>query len=174
MKLRTLFIGVAVSLLLAACVTPPTERSATVRKPAPVKSQPVEPPPAEEAGTRIRAYEPAETVAIRPVYSKAVQSLMQQADRQKAKGDLAAAVVSIERGLRIEPRNAHLWNRLAHLRYDQGQRGLAADLAAKSNSLAGRDLELKRDNWLLIADARRSVGDIAGARSAERKARMLH
>ncbi|OOZ37751.1 hypothetical protein BOW51_01070 [Solemya velesiana gill symbiont] len=145
-----------------------------MRKPEPVQQEEVKVRPAEETGIQIRAYEPPEPPPLKPVHSRAVQSLMDQAAKQERQGALAAAVVTIERGLRIEPRNAHLWNRLAHLRYAQGQRGLAADLAAKSNTLAGRDIQLKRDNWLLIADARRSVGDIAGARTAERKARMLH
>ncbi|MES9845938.1 MAG: hypothetical protein ABW162_00355 [Candidatus Sedimenticola sp. PURPLELP] len=145
-----------------------------MKKSEPLPQERVETPPADQQGIQIRAYEPPVNTRVKPVHSKAVLALMAQAQRQEDKGDMAGAVATIERGLRIEPRNAHLWNRLAHLRYAQGQRGLAADLAAKSNSLAARDLELKRDNWLLIADARRSVGDIAGARAAERKARMLH
>ncbi|MGD2084201.1 MAG: hypothetical protein PVF91_14665, partial [Chromatiales bacterium] len=75
--------------------------------------------------------------------------------------------------LRIEPRNAHLWNRLAHLRMAQDRLGEAADLAAKSNAMAGPDEALKRDNWELIAAARRAAGDTAGARAAEHRARGL-
>jgi len=118
-------------------------------------------------------YEPAQPVIATPVYSRAVVALLAQSEREERQGALGAAVSTVERALRLESRNAHLWNRLAHLRYNQGRRGLAADLAAKSNALAGRDLALKRDNWLLIAAARRSIGDGHGARVAERKARML-
>ena len=128
----------------------------------------------EDSGVVIRAYEPSESVAVLPTHSRAVQALIDQSATQGAAGNYPAAVGSLERALRIEPRNAHLWNKLAHLRLNQGQNGLAEELASKSNTLAGADLELKRDNWTLIAAARRAVGDISGARVAERKARMLY
>ena len=47
-------------------------------------------------------------------------------------------------------------------------------LADPRPALAGGDLALKRDNWRLIAKARRAAGDVAGARVAERKARTLY
>jgi len=57
---------------------------------------------------------------------------------------------------------------------EQGRGTAAADLAAKSLALAGADRDLKADNWKLTARARRSVGDVNGASTAERKARMLN
>ena len=66
-----------------------------------------------------------------------------------------AAAASLERALRIEPRNAVLWNRLAHVRYEQKQYALASSLAAKSNTLAGRDAALRADNDRLIKQAKR-------------------
>ena len=49
----------------------------------------------------------------------------------------------------------------------------AGDLAAKSNALAGSDPALKRDNWRMVAAARRAAGDIAGARAAEQQVRRF-
>ncbi|MFC1684171.1 tetratricopeptide repeat protein [Pseudomonadota bacterium] len=100
-------------------------------------------------------------------------SLQQKANEQQQAGDLVGAASNLERALRIEPRNAHLWNQLAHVRLSQQQFGQAADLAAKSNSLAGADRWLRRDNWQLIAKARRQTGDLGGARTAEQKAASL-
>ena len=83
--------------------------------------------------------------------SKAVKTLLQQADLQRSSGDLTGAAATLERALRIEPENAYVWNRLAHVRAKQGNGGLAAELAAKSNAFAGGDEAIKRDNDALIA-----------------------
>lgn len=161
------------SLLLSGCIGGTTRTSAPVRPPLPVE-RPPQPSVIQDGDVQVRVYEPPQSVMVAPVHSKAVVALLEKSKQQERQGDLAGAVSTIERALRLESRNAHLWNRLAHLRYDQGRRSLAADLAAKSNAIAGGDLILKRDNWQLIADSRRSLGDVSGARAAERKARMLH
>jgi tetratricopeptide (TPR) repeat protein len=106
-----------------------------------------------------------------PQYSMPVAALLEEASRQEKAGDLTAAVGSVERALRIEPRNAHVWHRLASLRMQQGRHAMAVELAAKSNSLAGGDAELVRDNWRLMARSYRAAGDSASAAAAERKAK---
>ena len=68
---------------------------------------------------------------------------------------MTGAAATIERALRIEPDSAYVWNRLAHVRAEQGQSGLAGELAAKSNAFAGGDESLKRDNDRLIARSRK-------------------
>ena len=172
MKRKTFFCLLVSANLLAACsvtptrTTPPASRST----PAPVSAE----QPEVEEDIQVRAYEPAAQVRATPSHGRAVVALLESAGKQEAVDDLAGAVGTVERALRIEPRNPHLWNRLANLRLQQGRYGMAADLAAKSNNLAGGDLALKRDNWRLIAKARRAAGDVAGARVAERKARMLY
>lgn len=87
--------------------------------------------------------------------SKAVKTLLQQAELQRSAGDLTGAAATLERALRIEPDSAYVWNRLAHVRAEQGQAGLAGELAAKSNAFAGGDEGLKRDNEGLIARSRK-------------------
>lgn len=129
--------------------------------------------PAREPGVQISAYEPAPAVPLAPLHSKAVGALLKTAEDQERNNDLNGAVGTLERALRIEPRNAHLWYRLANLRYTQGRYDLATDLASKSLTLAGADAVLKRDSWQLIARAKRASGDISGAKVAERKARMV-
>ncbi|MCW8908812.1 MAG: tetratricopeptide repeat protein, partial [Sedimenticola sp.] len=118
-------------------------------------------------------YEPASAVPLTPLHSSAVQSLLRSAEAQERNRDLAGAVGTLERALRIEPRNAHLWHRLATLRFQQGRYSQATGLAEKSLALAGGDRGLKRENWRLIADSKRASGDEAGARVAERKARLV-
>ena len=117
------------------------------------------------------SYEPQVAVVMSPQYSTPVAALLEEASRQETANDLTAAVGSVERALRIEPRNARVWHRLASLRMKQGRHGMAVELAAKSNSLASGDAELVRDNWRLMARSYRAAGDSASAAAAERKAK---
>lgn len=123
-------------------------------------------------GAEVSAYEDS-TVTAAPLQSAAVAGLLAQAQQQREAGQLPEAVVTLERALNIEPRNAHVWNMLAHLRMEQGMTAQAIDLATKSNTLAGPDMELLRDNWLLIAVGRRAIGDMKGALDAEDRAGLL-
>ena len=103
----------------------------------------------------------------------AVVALLDTAEQQANEGDLEAAAASLERAIRIDPRNPSLWYHLATLRLSQGDADSAEQLAVKSNSLSiGNSIQQAR-NWSLIARARRSQGDIAGAQEAERKAQLL-
>lgn len=99
-----------------------------------------------------------------------VLSLLQTAEGQERAGNMAGAAATLERSLRIQPRNAVLWHRLANIRYRQGQYARANSLAGKSNSLAGNNSSLRRNNWLLIAKIKQAQGDAYGAREAEMKA----
>lgn len=100
----------------------------------------------------------------------AVVALMSRADASSKEGDLETAVATVERALRIEPRNAVLVYKLAALRLEQNKPGLAEDLAKKSALLAGSDKGLKKNCWLLIADARKLQGDNYGSAEAKQKA----
>lgn len=95
---------------------------------------------------------------------------MQQAESDRRRGDLERAASRLERALRIQPNHARLWYELARIRLQQDQPGLAEELAKKSISLPTGNRQLLRRNWLLIAEARRRLGDPAGAREAERRA----
>lgn len=105
-----------------------------------------------------------------PQHNTTVVALSETAHRQAAVGDIARARSTLERALRIDPRNASLWNELAHLYYRDEMFNKAANTAAKSNSLAGSDSNLRYDNWRLIARAREKTGDKNGARIAEENA----
>ena len=133
---------IAVAAILGGC--------AVVQPPAPV-SEPVPPPvPAPPA----------------PVETAAVASLMTGARADTAAGRLTNAAASLERALRLEPRNPRLWQELARVRLLQGDYAQAESVAARSNSWAGGDHRLRAENWRLIAQAREARGDAAGARAA--------
>ncbi len=96
----------------------------------------------------------------------AIAGLMESARSASASGDLAGAAASLERALRIEPRNPRLWQELARVRLKQGQFAQAESVAARSNSWAGDDRGLRAENWRLIAESRRARGDAEGAKAA--------
>jgi Tfp pilus assembly protein PilF len=81
-------------------------------------------------------------------------------------GRLANAAASLERALRIEPRNPRLWQELARVRLKQSDYAQAESTAARSNSWAGSDNALRAENWRLIAHSREARGDAEGAKAA--------
>ena len=108
--------------------------------------------------------------APEPSQNPAVLSLVDQAHGQASAGRLEAAGASLERALRIEPRNPRLWQKLARVRLEEGQYRQAENLAAKSNALAGDDGRLRAENWQIIGQARSKSGDTAGAQAAFERA----
>src|SRR6266699_1928377 len=96
----------------------------------------------------------------------AIAGLLDGARADAAAGRLANAGASLERALRIEPRNPRLWQELARVRLKQGDYAQAESTAARSNSWAGSDNALRAENWRLIAHAREARGNTEGARSA--------
>jgi predicted Zn-dependent protease len=132
----------AIAVILGGC--------ASVQQPAPV-SEPVPAP--------VPAPAP-------PPQTPAVASLLASARTDAAAGRLVSAAASLERALRIEPRNPLLWQELARVRLRQGDYAQAESVAARSNSWAGNDTRLRAENWRLIAQAREARGDAAGARAA--------
>lgn len=103
----------------------------------------------------------------------AVLALVDQAHAEAADHRLQGATGTIERALRIEPRNPFLWQELARLHLAQGDYDQTESLAARSNSWAGENRLLRAANWRLIRDARLARGDAAGAQEAEDRARQL-
>jgi len=111
---------------------------------------------ADPDAVEVLAYRPSQPpVYTRPEPARAVQVLQRRAADQRAAGQLVAAAGSLERALRIEPRNPVLWNQLAHVRVQQKQYQLASGLAARSNAFtATEDLALRQDNQAIIARAK--------------------
>ena len=132
------------------------EKNVTVQPAAPVET-PSAPPPSRYSTPRQQM-------------SPAALALMSESKRYSRAGDLEAAVVRLERALRISPRNPEITYQLAKLRLQQEKPVLAEDLAKKAALLAAGDKRLKRQCWLLISQSRRMQQDLQGAREAELKA----
>src|SRR6266699_1215830 len=138
--MRTLLAFLAV--VIAGCATVYTPPPGTASAPAPEPA-----PPAH-----------AESIAI--------ASLLDGARADTAAGRLANAAATLERALRIEPRNPRLWQELARVRLKQGEFAQAESIASRSNSFAASDNALRAENWRLIAQARDARGNVEGARDA--------
>ncbi len=102
--------------------------------------------------------------------NKAVIALLDRARTDSAAGQRETAEASLERALRIEPRNPWLWHELAQLRLTKGQYAQAITLARKSNSFAGGKRRVQAENWQVIGQARIAQGDSAGAEQAFQQA----
>ncbi|WP_411728358.1 tetratricopeptide repeat protein [Methyloglobulus sp.] len=144
---------------------PETEPPAEQPKPAEVV-KPVA-PPTPEIPKEPEPLVPLESFAPQ---SPAVGSLVMAANENSQGGKLDSAVASIERAIRIEPRNATLYYKLAVLRLKQSKPRLAEDLARKAALLAVNNNTLKKHSWLLIANARELQKNVAGAKIAKAEA----
>src|SRR6185437_10197870 len=123
------------------------------------------PPPGAPKGAEAQRPPVQENVAI--------AGLVESARSDSAAGRLPNAAASLERALRIEPRNPRLWQELARVRLKQGDYAQAENLAARSTGWAGNDPQLRADNWRIIAAAREARGDRAGAQTALKQADRL-
>jgi len=150
--------AIIVSAVLAGCAAAP----GPAPMPAPEPDlPPVQIPEAGPAPVPVPAPAPAARTE-----NVAIAGLMDTARADTAAGRLANAAATLERALRIEPRNPRLWHELARVRLKQGQYAQAESVAARSNSWAGSDNALRAENWRLIAEARTARGDAEGARTA--------
>jgi len=135
--MKRLIYGLA---LLAGCAIQPEPARGPEPAPPPEAQQLPAPPPERVPPPR------AETTAV--------AGLMESARADTAAGRLPNAAATLERALRIEPRNARLWHDLAQVRFRQRDYAQAESLAARSNTLAGNDTDLRAANQRLIDDAR--------------------
>ena len=136
-------------------------------------------PPSGTTTPEAQAQQAGEGAIIEPVPkagmsgNRAVIALLDRAQLDNNAGEREAAGASLERALRIEPRNPWLWLELAQVRLAQGQYAQAITLARKSHSFAGHQPRLQSENWQVIGRARVAQGDKAGAEQAFKLANEL-
>jgi len=143
-------IAFAITALLQSCgVGPP------VKRPLP------EPPPAPPTQDIAREVEPSASPVV---------ALLDKAQIAEQAGRHEDAAATLERAVRIDPYDPMAWQMLARVRLAQGDGSQAEAMAARSNSLLYGDEASQRENWRIIARARRMRGDEQGAREAARQA----
>ncbi len=168
------------SLLLAGCTTVQQVQIAPVEKIAQESAEEAKTPQKERSETQLVEHNrDAQIFALSEIppaemqMMSAIDKLTDEAEKQQQRGNLKSAVITLERALRIEPRNPHLWNRLAQVRMLQKEFKLAGDLATRSNALTQKGAAIRHDNWLIIAKVRRIEQDYSGAEEAENRAATL-
>lgn len=168
-------------LALTGCQTMHGVRQ--THKPAPPRAPVVNPLPGIEAG-KTAAPIPAETPAAIPAppdtsmlatYPKtaesisgpAVLSLLKKASEARAAGQPGQATSTLERAVRIEPRNYFVWSALATTYLQSKVYEQAESVAKKSNSLARGNVYVEQENWRVIHAVRIALGDAEGAAQAQ-------
>jgi predicted Zn-dependent protease len=146
-------------LLLAGCASEPLAPDMSV-----TTSQQTPPHTPIEASV-----EPKPDMSRNP----AVLAMLDRAQQDAYTGHREAAGATLERGLRIEPHNAWLWQELAQLRLNMGQYAQAISLAQKSLSFAARNYRLQALNWRIIGNANAAQGNHAEAEQAFGRATAL-
>ncbi|MFW2366849.1 MAG: tetratricopeptide repeat protein [Desulforhopalus sp.] len=73
-----------------------------------------------------------------------------QAEEYRQQGNLDMAASTLERGLRLAPKDPLLWSQLAEIRLQQKNYQQARRLAEKSSSLAGSNSSIiYKNNWII-------------------------
>ena len=142
-RCRTIFFTLLLVFFLQACASPPRRRVTPYRK-KPEPQQRVANLPRQQSGISERNVQGQNPV---------VKDISNQANQLIRNGKLDGAAQTLERGLRIAPKNALLWSQLATVRLKQHRYGQAKSLAAKSNSFAGGDAALLERNRAIMAQA---------------------
>ncbi len=173
--IRRCYLGVLVAVLCGCAASPTVQQQGVVIEDR--SEVHVEPLPQDRASPESPLSTRDDVLAMaRPtprdagVSNLAVRSLIETALVQREHGRSAEAIATLERALRVEPRNPLIWHRLAVLRYERAELSQAAQLAAKSNSFAGEEDDLQAKNWKIIAQVREQTGDVPGAMSAHDRA----
>jgi predicted Zn-dependent protease len=165
MNRSCLFFAPVLLLLLGGCAGVTTQPSAKPAVPEAIPQAVIPQPPGEPV-----VIEPMPVPKSEMSGNPAIIALLDRAQTDNKAGNREAAGVSLERALRIEPRNAWLWHELAQLRLAQGQYAQAITLAQKSISFAGSERRLQAFNWRLIGNARVAQGNSSGAEQALKRA----
>ena len=100
----------------------------------------------------------------------AVISLINQAKAERDSGRFDAAGATLERALRIEPRNAFVWLDLAKTRLAANDTQQAQSTARRADSYGRSNPFISKDAWLIIAQALEIEGDALGAQQARERA----
>lgn len=170
-------VGIALAIV-AACAPLPTQQQPAdadavrdlVTAPDPWTVQPQAQPPATPP---VAIVAPGVGTQDGHPGRDAVASLAAKARREQQAGALDAAAATLERALRLDPRNARLWHQLAGVHFDQRHWRQSAEFATRSNALATDDKDLQALNWRLIAQVREATGDPQGATHAYDQAARL-
>ncbi len=166
---RSLVVIAGISLAGCAWIQPAAEPVAVEATPTAAAAAEAAPAVDSEAFDREAKSRP-ESLEVEPLESPAIALLVDQSQTAVKAGELAQASILLERGLRIEPYNPRLWQRLAEVRLAQQRFIEAEEMAMRSYGQSARVGELCRRNWLTLRETRRALGDPSEADKAATRA----
>jgi predicted Zn-dependent protease len=172
-------VGLGVSLSLAACaniqpysasppvITAPQGSAVVVPEEPVLETQPMEPVAPSEPSIPLPA--PSRSYSL----NAASRALVNQADVQRKSGNFAQAAATLERALRIEPKNPLLWLEYGELRMDESNFAQAENMGRKALSNANGDSRAQASAWRLIASSYRARNNNVEAQKAMTKVNEL-
>ena len=89
-------------------------------------------------------------IADNPQLPDVIKSLISQSDSQYINNDFAGALATLERAVRINPRYAEVWSRMAQVYLKQGKLEQARQHAKRSNSVIKNNDSLREFNNQII------------------------
>ncbi len=89
-------------------------------------------------------------VADSPDLPAVIQSLISQSDEQYQNHNFSGSLATLERAVRINPRYAEVWSRMAQIYLKLGNLDQAKQHAKRSNSVIKNNLQLKMFNDKII------------------------
>ena len=144
--------------LLAGCTLPPLPEEP--RDPAVIRPEPPAParPPAPQAPPLVIEPVPQpEPEPQWPAVSATSAQLLSESRRHQDAGNLAQAATSIERALRIDPRQPLLWLELGEIHLSEGDYVQAEAMASRALNLAGPYRGVQERAEELRFEARRAL-----------------
>ncbi len=146
-----LYLLVSITIGAAGCSNIPIQTTQPAQPTQPTQPQPVQTQPARPA----QPTQPAQPQS-QPAQRSAVSvQLLAQAETLQQSGNLSGAIAQVERAVRIEPRNAYAWHRLATLQLAAGDLNRAEQFARRSNQYAAGNRELIEANQKVMNEVRR-------------------
>lgn len=156
--IRALALSSVVLAMLASCA-PLHTADPGIDRPAPT-------PDSRAAGD-------VDSVLAAPGLSAAMSDLLGRADRAIQQRQWSVASGMLERALRIDPKQAQAWTRMALVKLGENNPQQGIHMAKKSNRYARNNKPLMAYNWALIARAHEQLGMSAAAQQAMHRSRQL-
>lgn len=145
-------------LAIAGCASAPAPPSTT---------QPTTTPEAMLATIHAAAGDDAGELAVQPLRDPMVEDLRQTAARLQAQRRYAEAAAALDQALSLVPEDPALLQERAEAAVLQQDLAQAERLARRADALGAKVGPLCRRHWATVQQARRVVGDSAGAAAAQ-------
>lgn len=162
-QVRWFIAALLVLVTIAACTTNPIYTPPPrIMVPQPPGSQPPPSHRAPEPATPETSLPPPEALPIPspapPASSGATAALLDQSRQQSAAGNFAMATSSLERALRINPRDPGLWLELGRVKLRQRDFVQAESMGRRASAIAGTDARWRGQIDELLDAARSGQG----------------